>query len=149
MNPDEVRLFMYVTQVAVGSVAFAPVFLALRPERHAQAARALDRAPFICLLLGLLPVAGLVGGLLALGFGGMANGYLALLVLAGVLCGLGISVSGRALGQRLLAEASPFVQTLVGAALLGGATFWPAAGLVLFLTVVALGLGGWLRGRVS
>lgn len=147
MNPEELRLLMYVVQVVVGSIAFAPVFLALRPERHASATRALDQAPFICLLIGLLPVAGLVGGLVALGYAGMKNGYLALLVLAGVLCGLGISVAGRALGQRLLTEATPFIQTLVGAALLGGAMVWPAAGLVLFLTVVALGLGGWLRGK--
>jgi len=149
VSPEEIRLLAYVLQVAVGSVALAPVFLALRPERHARGAQALDRAPFVSLLLGLLPVGGLVGGLLALGFAGMQIGYLAVLVLAGLLCGLGISVAGRSLGQRLMTDASPFMQTLVGAALLGGAMVWPAAGLVIFLTAVALGLGGWLRARVG
>lgn len=142
---EELRLLLYVLQVALGSLALAPLFLALQPQRHAGAAAQLANGFVGNLLVGLLPLGAALAGLVALGAAGLRTGYLALLVATGLLCSLGIGVAGRALGQRLLADAAPLRQTLVGAAMLCGGLLWPAAGLVLFVVATALGIGAWLR----
>jgi hypothetical protein len=147
MNPDEIRWLVYLILGAGATVACGPLFAALRPERHAAAHQQLEAAPISCLFLGLIPLGALLVLMLVIYSAQLASVWVMVVVVAGILCGLGAGISGRYLGNRLQPEGTVLSQTLIGTALIAGSSLWPAAGLVMFLIAVSLGLGGWLRAR--
>lgn len=144
MTAAEVDLIVYLAVGGLATVGMAPIALAIRPQRHALAAQRLDAQPLRCLLVGLMPAAALVAALAALAVGGHAYGYVALLTLAGSLCGVGVGVCGRMIGARLMPRAAPLQQVLLGTALIAAAAQWPATGIVLLVLALAAGTGGWL-----
>ena len=147
MNPEEIRWLLYLTLSAGATVALAPLFAALRPERHGAAQQQLESAPVTCLLIGMIPFGALLAIMLVIYSANLVSAWIMILVLAGIFCGLGAGVSGRYIGNRLQPEGTVLSQTLIGTALIAGAALWPAAGLVIYFLSITWGLGGWLRAR--
>lgn len=128
-----------------GLLGFALLVLMLAPERHRAAVTRLAR-PLPAFALGGLVLAALGAGLIALGRAGVAPGRGLLVTAFAVAAAAGLSVSARALGERVLPERGALAQTLAGlAALLP--TCCTLLGLPVLLVAVPLGLGGWLLGR--
>lgn len=135
-------LFQAEAMVALAGVALLALMAA--PGRHQRAAAGLGgrgggsfAVGFLAMLLPLILLA-------VLYHTGIPAGRFLLWTLLTIAVGLGISVAGRRLGERVLEDRGALAQTAIGVA----ALVMPLASLLLVpivLAIAAAGLGAWLR----
>ena len=130
-----------------GMLTTGLIFFGMRNVRHTKAANYLADHPVKSFLIGFM--AFLVPFLLILGMidAQTKDGWVLVLALTVLIYGIGIGVTGRSLGERMMPDASPMLHTCIGSIILLGSLVWIFLGFFVVAIAVSMGFGAWLRAR--
>lgn len=147
-HPESRALADFLVWMAFGLAAWALalMILALTPRRHAAAVDALVDRPWRCCALGsafmLLPFTILMWMLATQR--AHAGGFFTLLLILLIAASVGLSVCGRALGERLVPQRGATAATALGAGLVVATMPLVPIGLALVVLFGCLGVGAML-----
>lgn len=133
--------------VSGGMLSTGVIFYGLRGARHAKASEYLSTHPlksflfgFLFFIIPFLCIASMIKS-------GEKDGWVIVLAITMAIYGLGMSVAGRNLAEKMMPDASAMRQVCVGSIVLLSSLIWPFSGFFVVGIAVSMGFGAWIRAR--